>query len=319
MKDRVVWISYFLFNAGRWIFNCIMRKLKIKIQIGSLVQKKELMSVEEAHKNIKNIINQNKPALVARFGSNEAHCVAEAIGIKLGVKKSFSKFILQKIHFSAGLFPKGEKMSMRFSEISCDAAKQVDILGYWSSYMQDYLAKNVCSSNVKLTMLRALEPYNSDEPWSSALKGKKVVVIHPFKKTIEAQYAKREVLFDNPNVLPAFDLRVVQAVQTIAGEKDERFCDWEDALNYMYSEAMREPFDVAIIGCGAYGMPLAAKLKESGKIAIHLGGATQLLFGIKGARWDNHPLKRLYNEHWVRPLPEETPQASNKIEGACFW
>ena len=49
---------------------------------------------------------------------------------------------------------------------------------------------------------------------------------------------------------------------------------------------MEEIFDVAIIGCGAYGMPLAAMLKQAGKQAIHLGGATQLLFGIKGKRWE---------------------------------
>ena len=87
----------------------------------------------------------------------------------------------------------------------------------------------------------------------------------------------------------------------------------------MYSEVMKYDFDVAIIGCGAYGMPLAAKIKNGGKIAIHLGGATQLLFGIKGARWDHHPLSRMYNEHWTRPAEEETPKASQLIEGACYW
>ena len=126
-------------------------------------------------------------------------------------------------------------------------------------------------------------------------------------------------MFQNPDILPAFDLTVLRAVQTIAGETDDRFSDWEDALEYMYGEAMKIDFDVAIIGCGAYGMPLGARLKDSGKIAIHLGGATQLLFGIKGARWDNHPLSRLYNDNWVRPLETETPKAAKKVENACYW
>lgn len=46
--------------------------------------------------------------------------------------------------------------------------------------------------------------------------------------------------------------------------------------------AMKINFDTAIIGCGAYGMPLAAQIKNAGRQAIHLGGAVQLLFGIKG-------------------------------------
>ena len=53
----------------------------------------------------------------------------------------------------------------------------------------------------------------------------------------------------------------------------------------MYTEAVKIDFDTAIIGCGAYGFPLAAKLKAAGKQAFHMGGATQLLFGIKGSRW----------------------------------
>jgi hypothetical protein len=36
---------------------------------------------------------------------------------------------------------------------------------------------------------------------------------------------------------------------------------------------------------------------------VHLGGATQRLFGIRGKRWDERPFfQNLYNEHWTRPL-----------------
>lgn len=43
-------------------------------------------------------------------------------------------------------------------------------------------------------------------------------------------------------------------------------------------EALKFDFDVAIIGCEAYGFPLAARLKRAGKIVVHMGGATQILF-----------------------------------------
>lgn len=81
--------------------------------------------------------------------------------------------------------------------------------------------------------------------------------------------------------MPEFELKVLKAVQTLAGGQDDRFTDWFEALDYMYCEALKMEFDVAIIGCGAYGMPLAAKLKQAGKKAVHLGGVTQILFGIK--------------------------------------
>ena len=80
-------------------------------------------------------------------------------------------------------------------------------------------------------------------------------------------------------------------------------------------------FDVAIIGCGAYGFPLAAEIKRMGKIAIHMGGATQLLFGIRGKRWDDWVgvYKKMVNEYWVRPSEEEKISEGYKIENNFYW
>ena len=65
----------------------------------------------------------------------------------------------------------------------------------------------------------------------------------------------------------------------------------------MYEQSLKTSFDVAIIGCGAYGMPLGAMLKDAGKTVIHLGGVTQILFGIKGKRWDENKTSELYNQY----------------------
>jgi pyruvate/2-oxoglutarate dehydrogenase complex dihydrolipoamide dehydrogenase (E3) component len=88
----------------------------------------------------------------------------------------------------------------------------------------------------------------------------------------------------------------------------------------MESQALEHDFDVAIIGCGAYGFPLASRLKKQGRKAIHLGGPTQLLFGIKGNRWDSMPDHRtLYNEHWVRPKESEKPLARRTVGQDSYW
>ena len=54
----------------------------------------------------------------------------------------------------------------------------------------------------------------------------------------------------------------------------------------MVKEIEKKDFDIALIGAGAYGMPLAYKIKKMGKKAIHIGGSLQCLFGIKGSRWE---------------------------------
>jgi len=79
-------------------------------------------------------------------------------------------------------------------------------------------------------------------------------------------------------------------------------------------------FDVAIVGAGAYSIPVLAHAKLLGKFAIHLGGAVQILFGIKGRRWDSHEIgSRFYNNYWSRPLEEETPKNTAIIEDSCYW
>ena len=118
-------------------------------------------------------------------------------------------------------------------------------------------------------------------------------------------------------------MRTLKAVQTLADNVDSRFSNWFEALNYMYVQAMKIDFDVAILGCGAYGMPLAAMLKEAGKQAIHLGGVTQILFGIKGKRWEEareyQYIREMMNENWTYPLESEKPKSAQKIEGNCYW
>ena len=125
----------------------------------------------------------------------------------------------------------------------------------------------------------------------------------------------------SPETLPEFELRTIKAVQSIGGSK-VNFATWFDAYRFMCDQIAQVDFDVCIIGAGAYGLPLASFTKNLGKQAIHLGGVTQILFGIKGARWEREyadSTALLFNEHWVRPLDCETPGNKEQIENGCYW
>ncbi len=218
----------------------------------------------------------------------------------------------------SGFFPSNVNTISRFSDLIINDMVLLDILGSWrieELFLQKYFPA------AKRVLLNNLEPYFSTDPWSAVLEDKNVVVVHPFNKTIEAQYLnKRELLFKDPRVLPKFkSLQTIKAVQTIAGIKSD-FGDWFDALNYMKSEISKRDFDIAIIGCGAYGFPLAAHVKRLGKKAVHLGGPTQILFGIKGKRWiKNKKFDHIINEHFVFPSEEEQVLNASKVENACYW
>lgn len=158
--------------------------------------------------------------------------------------------------------------------------------------------------------------FTLENPWTQALEGKKVLVIHPFKQTILQQIPKRHLLFKNPKLAPNCEIKVIQAVQGIDVENASKlYKDWYEGLQSMYNSIDQEDFDIAIIGAGAYGMFLTNYIKSKGKQAIYMAGATQLLFGIKGTRWDRY---NFYNEHWTNVLKEETPQNLNNFIKAEF-
>ena len=129
----------------------------------------------------------------------------------------------------------------------------------------------------------AVESYDFNNPWSVKLKGKKVLVVSPFSKEIIFQYGRREYIWDNKEILPDFSLDTVESVWYFFGCKDERFSNWFEALDYLYYEITKKDFDIVLLGCGFFGFPLAARIKEAGRQAIHMGGAIQILFGIKAS------------------------------------
>ncbi len=287
--------------------------------------KKTVMSKKKTNDWIAEKIRSGKPFFVGRFGNTEFSIVTSVLRNRIAGRTPENDARLEKWFVRsrdlAGIFPCDKAIIEPFSDVILNAAKELDMLAMWHLHMEDFVIEEFLS-HVELTYLLRLEPWLAKNPWSAALKGKKVLVIHPFEDTIQAQYKKRELLFPGTEVLPEFELRTLKAVQTIAGIEDERFKDWFEALDYMYEEAMKIDFDIAIIGCGAYGMPLGAKIKKAGKQAIHLGGATQLLFGIKGKRWEeNYPSKiaECFNDAWVYPADSEKPQNAAVVENSCYW
>ena len=278
------------------------------------------LSLQESNDFIFEHLKKDAPFMAARYGSVELSILKWRIAQKLGLKKEIDESNMYNICNNAGFFPKEQKMVSKFADLVLDLSKEVDLLGVFYWRMEDYVIKNF-APQAKLVRGRGLEPWYVNFPWSRGLRGKKVLVIHPFESTIKRQYEKRNFLFDNKELLPQFELKTLKAVQTIAGEKDERFSNWFEALEYMFNEAMKIEFDVAIIGCGAYGFPLAAKLKRAGKQTIHLGGATQYMFGIKAKREEEGKtfINSLFNDYWVRPTNEEKPKNADKVENGCYW
>ena len=275
----------------------------------------ELANKNESGQFIVEAIHQCRPSLVARLGSVESRLLGEA----LYRDSRWSRQTLKEAHRNAGIFPVDSTALAEVAACLQRGLARVDLLAQWQSPYQTRLIIDLLPETSLRCDLSAVEPWWMPVPWTSALVGKKVLVVHPFALTIQRQYLKREDLFDDPAILPPFDLITLRPPQTL-GHETEGFGSWMEALDHLTAQVLEIDFDVALIGCGAYGLPLGAAIKAMGKPSIHLGGALQLLFGIRGRRWEAMPqYAALMNDSWVRPSPDETPVAAKKVDGGCYW
>ena len=265
-------------------------------------------------------VRSGKPFMAGRFGSGEMRTFLRTREVRMGLRRSVPESCMDSMCINAGFFPRQQEQVMAFGDLMEESCRQVDLLAIWGTLPMENYVLHRHVPQAKRCYLSGLEPFFAEQPWTLSWEGKQVLVIHPFEESVRLQYGRKEEFQQHMKWLPEFTLKTLKAVQTIAGTKDSRFENWFEALDWMEQEAMKEEFDIAIIGCGAYGLPLAARLKAHGRQAIHLGGAAQLLFGIRGARWDNHEIiSRLFNESWVRPSEEEKPAGASQVEGACYW
>lgn len=273
--------------------------------------------------------------MVARLGVSEADALLNYLELEQlhssksrlfkyhhrwrGGRDGWNTRTLDLLTKNAGFFPRREEAAERFARRFLGDLTETDYIGVWRFVPgEQFLIANYCPRAVQFAP-GGVEPYYFNEPWSQALAGRRVMVVHPFAETIRAQYHRRRELFADPGVLPEFELIGVKAVQSLMGTATG-FADWFAALAWMEETIDAHDYDVALIGAGAYGLPLSAHVKRRGKIAIQLGGALQILFGIMGRRWDNMPeVKKFYNRAWVRPSEQESIQQGHQIEGGCYW
>jgi hypothetical protein len=222
----------------------------------------------------------------------------------------------QRLYFDSGVFPVAAAEMRSFTRIYQEAVVQLDGICLWQpeGFLRDVECRLVQRLNPRAVRISVRE---LSYPFVLSLPPCRWLVVSPFVATMKSQLPNLALI--HPNLPVARE--VVQACQFIEAppfpwHRPPTETTWSRQLKELEKKVLAQSFDLAVVGAGAYSLPLLASLKSAGRKAIHLGGETQLLFGIKGRRWD---AKNLYNEHWVRPCPEETPPNFLRKENGCYW
>lgn len=274
---------------------------------------KKRFSPDESNNMISDIIKKNKSFQITRVGLGGETAVS-AITLSGG---QLNQQILSWFFINAGFY--GSNDYLTYSKLYKNACDNSDLHAYWNYpgfiEMEDYLVPE----NKILIDPSALESFRFENPWTKELSGKKVLIISPFKDTIDNQLLVKDLIWKNKDILPDANYITYKSVQSIGGRGPHS--SWYESFDVMCKEISNIDFDIALLGCGSYGLPLSDFIKSKlNKSSIYIGGGLQLYFGIKGKRWDNSSdIIDNYNEYWVRPTQEETPSSGNMVEGGCYW
>lgn len=205
-----------------------------------------------------------------------------------------------------------------------------DLQVFWFDYNgtplvyneQVNIFKNLSNNSIKIDC-ESLCPYVHTNFWTKELKGKKVLIVYQFEETIKAQYLKKDLIWtgEHAGKLPDFELITYKPYWSVGDTMPHS--SWQETFEVMRDDISKLDFDVAILGCSHYGLPLVAHIKNNmKKSAIYMGGELQILFGIKGERWDGwERVNKHYNEHWTRSF-DEKPNGYNgpvATDNGCYW
>lgn len=282
---------------------------------------RRLKDHEYGNRVIREALESGKPQAMGKLGTSELFALQKYIANKdrPDAEARTAKH-RQIMYIHAGLFPPDHGTFTRYARLLLeDVLMEMTILGVWFNLGEARIVKRYCPNVWRIGTSALHACYRSAVPWTTALRGKKVLVALPFDRTVRQQYARREQLWpSNPSILPEFQLDTLK-VPPHPNMVKPRHRDWFAALEAIQREMERRDFEVMLVGAGAYSLPLVVHAKRLGKQGIHLGGATQFLFGIKGRRWEGQQESHFYNKHWSRPIPEETPTGVETVEGGCYW
>lgn len=155
--------------------------------------------------------------------------------------------------------------------------------------------------------VEALDPFL--ESFKSFAEEKRVVIVSPFSRSVQAQLEVKDKLIKN-YAFPAAEFVTYTSPITYNNNLDvlrrtipARTSNWLDEVELMSEELSNLDFDIALLSCGSYATPLGVSIMHSGRRAMYLGGMLNVLFNLYGARYDIPEYNsKVVLEHRIDPL-----------------
>ncbi len=263
---------------------------------------------------IESILNKN-PKSFGKIGSVESSYINHYLE---GYDFEFiSKKYDDLLYTSAGIYIEDETDFQNWSEMYINAIKNTNFLLQWSNADKKLLSKIKRKDNISRSFI-GLEPFTlGKNGWHYFLKDKKILCISPFSKSIQANIKNYSSIWNNAHIGKVYTIQASYP-EILEGKNPT---NWQIKLDKVIDQINKVDFDVATIGYGGFSLIIGDYIRNLGKTSIHLGGSNQILYGIKGKRWDkNFEAYSWYGgNYWIRPSKNEVPKFNKMLEGGAYW
>jgi hypothetical protein len=266
---------------------------------------------------------------IGRLSGNEQNLCGTLIN-----KINIPPLLIKNMLFGAGIQFKSNKDIIDYVKLLDTATSHTDLLGVWDSsmYMQcklyyDYIDK--AYPKLKKICAHAIEPYyyldHPDYKFNTIFENKKVLIITSHKETTLNQLSKGAVknVFNKPIFHETTSFYIYKPPQQNGESHDNNSWSFHfDTMKNDINKIKKEfDFDIALVGCGGFGMIISDYIhKDLKSSVIYVGGALQLFFGIMGSRWSASPdIKKLQNTNWTNVLDSDKPKNIKLCENGCYW
>jgi len=250
----------------------------------------------------KNIVNQPKFSVV-RMGNVEVTAILQDVGI------------YEQMYTNAG-FVGDEKEFVKWKNdyiralLNCDTILDVYTCASFA----------ICGDLItKLNLWKPTLPYLEEIlPWVELINlmadadPRPISIVSYFADEMKEQSKILDKIY--PNIKINNNFNFIKTNNTIKGNENGTYSS--NLKNYI-SKIKSTDSKYYILGVGCYGLPLCNAIKDMDRTAVYMGGMIQLLFGLKGKRWDEREeICKYYNENWH--YPERKPVNAEKVEGWCY-
>ncbi len=283
------------------------------------------LCAEDISQQLSAAIEQNAPLCAGKIGATERSILCWHLGLRArvygGVRFTVPKFkdLISGMQ-NAGIFPFEERIYHQFAELMLATVQKVDLMAMLYSQSEISVMQHLKSKAVYGTE-EIFMPFFLKNSWTRALHAKRVLVVSPFARSFEQQMLSQKKAWPH-SIVPDFELHTLRYPYFFNGSSEyaDIFAVYSDFSRRIEEAVRAHRSQVVILGCGALGLPLAVHAKSLGCQGIHMGGTTQLLFGIIGGRWENDlRFKHVINADWQRPQSDEVPETYRRVENGCYW